>query len=309
MKVKQFFKHLFGGMAIGVGAAIPGVSGAAIAMILKIYNSIISSVNNLRKHFKDSMRILLPLAIGALIAVGVCIFVFDWAFEYAMFAIVCAFAGFLVGSFPGIKDEIKDAEKSNKNFIICVICAVFVILIGVLSIILGNQGFGVGEAFKDLNKNWWMYLVLIPVGALASVALTVPGLSGSLILVIIGFYMPLVTNAKDWISQLFHGDTSHLLNLILVILCFAVGCFIGIVLISKVMSKLLTKYHDPTYFGITGFVLGSIVVLFLNKDIFAYYQVWSKTIPIYIEIIIGVVLFIGSLILSYLLVRYQRKQK
>lgn len=318
MKVKNFFKNIAAGLAIGVGAAIPGVSGAAIAMIFKVYNSIIDSINNFRKNIKGSILVLLPILIGALLAVFGCIFAFDLAFRYMMFAIICVFAGFLIGSIPGITDEIKGAEKSKKNIIICVICGFFVLIIGILSIVLGSQGFGVSQLFNDLDKNWWMYLVLIPVGMLASVALTVPGLSGSLILVVIGFYLPLVNNAKEWISQLLSGNTSNLLHLILMILSFGIGCLLGIVLISKLMGKLLVKHHDATYFGIIGFVVASVVVLFLNNDIFNYYKTWAgidvgkqitAVLPIWAEIIIGVVLMIITAFLSYQLVKYQRKHK
>ena len=99
--------------------------------------------------------------------------------------------------------------------------------------------------------------------------------------------------------------------------CFAVGCVIGVVLISKLMSLLLKKFHDVTYFAIIGFILGSIAVLFFNYDIFNYYTVWAGRVvenihpmmPIYIEIPVGIIILLGATALSYLLVRYNRNNK
>ena len=107
----------------------------------------------------------------------------------------------------------------------------------------------------------------------------------------------------------------HLPHLLGMIGCFGVGCVIGVVLISKLMSFLLNKFHDVTYFAILGFILGSIFVLFFNYDIFNYYRVWAGAVieninpvmPIYVEIPVGLIILAGSAFLSYLLVRYNRK--
>ena len=112
--MKTFFKKLFAGIGIGVGAAIPGVSGAAIAVIFKIYEAIIWAVNNIRKQFKRAMSTLVPVLLGIIIAIIPCVIIFNKALESFVFGTVCAFAGFLIGSLPSVKDEIK-GEKITKN--------------------------------------------------------------------------------------------------------------------------------------------------------------------------------------------------
>ena len=189
MKIKEWFRKLVAGLAIGAGAAIPGVSGAAIAVIFHVYEDIIGAVNNFRKKFGWAITVLIPILIGILIAVAVCIVVFSYAFEYMMFVLICVFAGFLLGSFPGITDEVKGEPLNRKNIILIIAGALFVIALGVLNVIAGLNHFSV-EQFFNPQPAWWLYLVLIPVGAVAAVALTVPGLSGSLILLILGFYRP-----------------------------------------------------------------------------------------------------------------------
>lgn len=315
--MKQFFKRLVAGLGIGAGAAIPGVSGAAIALILHVYNDIIEAVNSFRKKFGWAIRVLIPILIGIMIAVITCIIVFHLAFEYCMFALICIFAGFLIGSFPGVTDEVKGVQITKKHIIAAVIAGVFVISLGILSVVLGSKGNGVAQAFQEMPI--WLYFVLIPVGAVAAVALTVPGFSGSLILLIIGFYRPLMDNATLWGKEILGVGTAqtwaHFPHLIGMISCFGVGCLIGVILISKLMTILLKKFHDITYFAIIGFILGSIVVLFFNYDIYNYYRVWSGVVieninpvmPIYIEIPVGLVILAGTAFLSYLLVKFNRK--
>ena len=318
MKVKEWFRRLIAGMAIGAGAAIPGVSGAAIAVIFHVYEDIINAVNNFRKKFGWAIKVLIPILLGVMLAVVVCIIVFSIAFEYMMFVLICLFAGFLIGSFPGITDEVK-GEKLNRKYVLLIVAgALFVIALGILNVIAGLNDFSVESLFLP-QPTWYLYLILIPVGAVAAVALTVPGLSGSLILLILGFYRPLVDNAKHWAGELLRGDFTHTLPLFGVIGCFAIGCLIGVVLVSKIMTVLLRKWRKETFFTIIGFIGGSILVLFCNSNIVSYYRVWADptlgdkytihpVLPMWLEIIIGVVVLALCAFLSYRLVVAQRKR-
>ena len=82
------------------------------------------------------------------------------------------------------------------------------------------------------------------------------------------------------------------------------------------MTYLLAKFRDNTFFAIIGFILGSIVVLFFNYDIFNYYLEWAghdivninQSLPIYAEIPIGIAVLIACMVGSYLLVRIERKK-
>ena len=315
MKVKEWFRRFFAGMAIGTGAAIPGVSGAAIAVIFRVYEDIINAVNNFRKKFGWAIAVLIPILIGVLLAVGICIVLFHLAFRHLMFVLMCLFAGFLIGSFPGITDEVKGEKITKKAIVLIVIGFIFVIVLGVLSVVVGVNGFSVAGLFADPIP-WWLYLVLIPVGAVAAVALTVPGLSGSLILLIIGFYRPLVDNAEAWAKATLQGDFSHTLPLLGVIGTFAIGCLIGVVVVSKIMNILLKKWRKETFYTIIGFIAGSVFVLFFNLEIFNYYRVWAgqaienidQILPMWAEILVGVAVLALCAFGSYHLVRAQRKK-
>ena len=305
----KFIKRLLAGMGIGVGAAIPGVSGAAIAVIFKVYEDIISAVNNFRKQFGYSIKVLIPILIGIVFAVIPCIYLFSLAFEHLMFVLLAAFAGFLLGSFPSITHEVKGVKITKKHYIIIAISVLFVIGLGVASVFLGPT-IKLNATFDEMPI--WLYFVLIPVGVLAAVALTVPGLSGSLILLVIGFYRPLVDHAKLWGGEIIHGSFINTPKLLLMVLTFGIGCLIGVILVSKIMTYLLKKDHDSTYFGIIGFIIGSFFVLFFNYEIYNYYLNWAgqpveeainPILPMYLELIIGFVVLIVAALGSYFLIK------
>ena len=313
----KFLKRLLAGMGIGVGAAIPGVSGAAIAVIFRVYEDIIDAVNNFRKKFGHAILVLIPILLGVVLAVIPCIYLFSLAFEHLMFVLICIFAGFLIGSFPSITEKVKGIKPNKLQIALIITGALFVIALGILSVAFGDK-LNIGGLFTNINSNWWLYLVLIPVGVLAAVALTVPGLSGSLILLVIGFYRPLVDSVKGWGSMCIHGDWSMIGPLLGVIGCFGLGCLIGVVLVSKVMTILLKKFRDNTFFTIIGFIAGSILVLFFNYQIFNYYLHWAgrttievinPVLPMWLEMLIGFIVLGACAFGSYMLVRLERKNR
>ena len=303
--MKKWLKTFLSGMAIGFGSAVPGVSGGTIAVIFGVYNKIIWAVSNLFKHFKEAFRLLLPTLLGVVLAIIPTIYLMDKALDSFVFGVVCIFAGFIIGSIPGIKDEVKDVKPNKVHIILLVVCALIAIGLGVASVLAKAD---VTSYFYATPK--WFYFVLIPVGFVASIALVVPGLSGGMLLLLMGFYAPLISYLTDTVKQCFQEHNwANFGNLIGILGCFLVGVVIGFFVISKIMHYLLSKYHDYTFYSIIGFVLGSVPALFFNFKIYEYYQKWAQGMvtPLYIEIPIGIVLLIGFTILSYMLVRYKRK--
>ena len=316
MKEKSWFRRFLAGIGIGTGAAIPGVSGAAVALIFRVYENIINAVNGFTKHIKKSIGTLLPILLGIFVAVVACIIIFDWAFEHCMFLLICLFAGFLIGSFPSVSCEVRGVPLNKKNVFIAILGGIIVLALGIASVILGNKGVNVASYFVDSESffgNWWIIIVLFFVGIVASVALTVPGFSGSLILLILGFYRPLIDSASSWGKQLIKGNFDNTGALLVMIIVFGIGCLIGVIFVSKVMTKLLEKHHDETYFAIIGFIIGSLFVLFINYQIWQYYLVWggahiegiNQSLKPDFEIPLGIIFIALFAFFSYMLVRAQ----
>lgn len=308
MKKKTWLKTLLSGIAIGIGSAIPGVSGGTIAVIFNVYQKIISAVSNIFKKFKESIIILLPVIIGLIIGLIPTIILVDKCLEKFLFGLICIFAGFIIGSIPKINSEVKNVKPSKNHIITFIITFLIVVALGVGSVLAKAD---VSAQFA--NPNWWFYLILIPVGFVASIALVVPGVSGGMILVLLGFYAPLIESTVSVAKQCIHGNWSLFGQQIGMLACFAIGVVGGFIVVSKIMNKLLTKHHDITFYGILGFIIGSIISLFINNQIWNYYKLWSNGgqgyLNMKIEIPIGIVLIFICAIGSYLLVKYSEKNQ
>ena len=311
MKKNNFFRFFLSGMGIGAGAAIPGVSGGTIAVIFKVFDKIIWAVSNLFKKFKEAIFILLPVVLGAVLAAVPCLILFKVALDGFVFGIVSLFAGFIIGSFPSITSEVKGVKIVPKHIILLIIALLFALAIGVCSVLFSDK-INLEEHFED--PEWWFYLVLIPVGMIASTAFIVPGISGSMILLVLGFYKPLLDSLSEYIKDF----PNHVVEIFGFVGALAVGAIIGILTISKFLRYLLDKHHDSTFFVIIGFIIGSTISLFINNDIYQYYLVWAGKeslhemqpwMPMYIEIPVGIVLLIGGAIGSFMLVKFSEKKQ
>ena len=179
------------GMAIGTAIIVPGVSGGTIALVFGAFKRIVDAVDNLfSKKFWSSLLILLPFLLGAIISVAALVFPFQLAFKYCLFSIVCLFAGFILGSIPGITDELKEKEPTKWNIIQLIVGFVLAGIIGVFSVIF-NFNEGINALFAE--RPWYLYLIIFVVGVFGSSGLIVPGFSGSMMLLVIAFYQPVLS--------------------------------------------------------------------------------------------------------------------
>lgn len=310
MKLKNWFKTFLAGAAMGVASAIPGVSGGTIAVIVGIYKKLIDAINNLFKKFVPSFLTLLPIALGVISAMIPCVIIFDYALEGFVFGIVSLFAGLIIGSFPSLVKEVTDEKPKRKHIVVLVITTLIAVGIGVLSALTGDF---INLEGNFLNPDFWFYLLLIPVGILASISLIVPGISGSMLLLVLGFYKPLISLAKDLMSNIIHGNFANFWQPVGLLCCFGIGVVIGFFTVAKFMSYLLNKHHRITFYGIIGFVIGSTIALYFNHEIFSYYQIWGSGnyvfIPMWLEIVLGLVLAAIGFVLTFLIGKYADKQK
>ncbi len=292
MKLKNFFADTARGAVIGVAMIIPGVSGGTLAVLMNVYDKLIGAISDLRSNFKQSVMFLLPILLGAVVAVAAMYFPLKFALDRAPFPTVMLFAGLMVGSCPSIlKDGIKRGFSPVHS---AAIILPFLAVVGICFIP------GLGEADLSLNMPVYGYFLLILIGAVASCALVVPGISGSMLLLIFGYYNAIF----DTVSAL-KTDFGHSL---LVLVCFAMGLIIGFFSIAKLMKFFMKKFPRGTNWAIIGFVLGSVPAIFItynhNFPSFAYH-----TLPV-AHIVVGTVLCVLGIAGTYVLTAFvEAKQK
>jgi putative membrane protein len=259
----QFISLFLKGLAIGTAAIIPGISGGTIAFMLGIYDDLIHAIVQIKKDLRQSLKVLIPSALGIFLAIGALTFPMGLAFEYAPLPTVSLFAGFIVGSLPTLRKALPKKFSFN-NWVYMLIPAIVAGLLGVFSVI-GKLDASVileGEAF-------FPKLILIVVGFLGVSAFVVPGISGSMLLLTIGFYEPVLNSLQRLIENLLNleGFVAEVINFSLL----GIGALIGFMVISLLMSLLFKKYKDQVNLTIYGFILGSIGAIFFNYKIVPIY--------------------------------------
>ena len=276
MRVKEFFKNLGCGAVIGVAVIIPGVSGGTLAVLLNIYDKLIAAVSNLRRDFKNSIKFLLPIALGMVIAFAAMYFPLQFALEYAPLPTVLLFVGLMLGSFPKLFKD-SAALGFKKIHIINVIIPLAAV-IGICFIP------NINSVNLGADMPVYTYFLLVVMGIVASCALVVPGVSGSMVLMIFGYYQPILDTVMGLFSNFGHS--------VLVLALFAVGIVVGFLSIAKLMKFLLDKFPRGTRWAIIGFVVGSIPAILIAFD-------YSSAPLDAIQLAIGAILCIAGVIASY----------
>ena len=226
------------GAVIGATMLIPGVSGGSMAMMLGIYDRLIMAVSSFWQHKRRSLLALLWFCAGA--GTGMFLFAKPLLSLLERFPLPAGF--FFVGAVAGGIPVVCRKAVTGRRFTWHVPAYVLlgVALVAGLSCLPGiHLAAGTGACQAP---------VLLLVGLVAAVALVLPGISVSYLLLLLGLYDPTI----QAINAL---DLGFLLPL-------AAGVLAGILLTTKVLERLMTRHPRPTYLVILGFVLASVPAVF-----------------------------------------------
>lgn len=260
----NFISYLLKGLAIGTAAIIPGISGGTIAFMLGVYDQIIDAIVSLRRHPKKSLELLLPVGVGVVVAIGLLTYPMGLALTYAPFPTITLFAGFILGSLPQLRKDLP-VTLNLRAWVMLVIPAIIAVLLGVFSVI------GELDATSVLTDNAFLpKLSLLVVGFLGVSAFVVPGISGSMLLLSIGFYEPVLASLRRLLDYVL--DMNRLLPEVINFGLLGVGALVGFVVISVLMKWLLTHHRQEVNLAVFGFILGSLVAIFYNYDMVPVYE-------------------------------------
>lgn len=234
------------GFAMGASDVVPGVSGGTIALILGIYNDLITNIGLGSKAlgrlcrgdvsgFVERMKsvdwlFLLPLAAGLGSAVAILASLIEAALHDHPETMAGLFFGLVIGSIVVAKDLFEGATALHVG-IVGVVGVVMFVLLGLQS----------GPVLDPSP------LMLIGAGSLAICAMILPGISGSFILLMIGMYAA-VLGAVDERAV---ADIAFV----------GIGAIIGLALFSSLLNHLLDRHHDLVMAVLIGLMFGSLRVL------------------------------------------------
>lgn len=227
------------GVVIGAAMLLPGLSGGTTAILLGIYDSMITAVSSFRKAPKKNLIFLATVVLGG--GVGILVFAKPLLYltEQWPFPMTYLFMGLVLGGVPVLWREGKIRRFSPGCIVFPLLGAALVIAIGYLP----------QDLFRLTgSRDFLGMLVLFLVGIALAVALVLPGISFSYMLLIFGLYQQALTAVENL-------DFGFLLPL-------ALGVVAGILLTTKLLERCMARFPQATYLMILGFVVGSL------KDVF-----------------------------------------
>ena len=249
--MKEKLTLVIKGFLIGVANIIPGVSGGTLAITLGIYEKLIGAISHFFKNLKENIKFIIPIGIGAFLSILLLSRVISFCLKEYTLATILFFIGLILGGIPLLNKKIKGHYKNVSNIIIFFLSFGFVI---VLSVLKGEN------VVSFANMNIINYIMLFLVGVVAAATMIIPGVSGSFVLMLLGYYKPIV----DTIGAL--TKFNNIWQNIMILVPFGIGVLVGIVAISKLLEFLFKKYEVKTYFGVMGFIMASIITIFTGAE-------------------------------------------
>lgn len=242
-KRKEYFLTIIKGAIVGGTMIVPGVSGGSMAMILGVYNKLITAVSSFLKSVKENAIFLSLFIVGAAVGLVVLSHPLLYLMDNFMRPFMYFFIGAVAGSIPMVYRQARVGEWTLRSSL----KQLFYLMIGMIIVLVfafmpDNTFTGTGLTLGD-NVALQLFT-----GVIAAVALVLPGISVSYMLVLMGIYDTTVAA----ISRL---DILYLMPM-------ALGVFLGIVLVTKLLENAMEKHPEPTYIIILGFMIGSIIQVF-----------------------------------------------
>ena len=273
-------KLILKGMVMGIANIIPGVSGGTMAVSMGIYDRFIHCLTHLFKEFKESMKFLIPLFIGIGIALVGLSFIIEPAFENFPLQTSCLFIGLIVGGLPAICKKVKG--KGVKVSYIIPFLIFFAIVVGMA--VLGEHE---GNA-ADLSFGLWSVIKLFLVGIIASATMVIPGVSGSMMLLLLGYYNPIISSIKNFVTALVSFDVQGILQGCGVLVPAGLGIVVGIFAIAKLIEVIFEKFPTQAYWAIIGLIVASPIAVLLSVGI-STVTIWSVLVSI-VTFVVGFVI-------------------
>lgn len=248
-------KDIFKGMVIGIANIIPGVSGGTMMVAMGIYDKLIHCITHLFSEFKKNIMFLLPIVIGMGIAIIGSSFGLEYLFENFPIQTNLLFIGLILGGLPAIWKKVKGNSIRVGHIIVGL---VFFIMVAGLAFMGEKEGNAASLTFSFVNV-----LKLFGVGIVASATMVIPGVSGSMILLLMGYYNPILTAINDFIRSLAAFDVDGILRGFGILVPFGIGVVFGIFAIAKLIEIIFDKFPLYAYWAIIGLIIASPVAVLL----------------------------------------------
>ena len=242
-KVVEYLKYFLCGLIFGTANVIPGVSGGTMLVVFGIFDRLTDAISGVKRIFKN-FPFLLTFGLGAGAGILVSAKVISQMFVSFGVQTNMFFIGLILGGIPLIY-RLGTAEKKPKPLCILpfVIAMAFVIALAVL------EKLNIFSLTAETVEGFDLVFSLKMVGsaALAAVTMIIPGISGSFVMMLLGVYETIIGALSTFNFY--------------VIIPFAIGAVVGIVVGAKLISMLIAKNRLMVYSALMGLVIGSVYAI------------------------------------------------
>ena len=264
----QYIKLALQGFIVGIGKIIPGVSGAVLAMLFGIYEKALKIISNPKKELKGNVLFMGVLGISILNAIIFGSNIIKRCLDNYYVQTMFLFIGMMVAGIKSLFQNIKGKKISKKGKTIAFAISICLVLISLIDI---N-----GES-STVPKSAFSLIMLFISGFVDIAASIIPGICGTALLMILGYYNTIISALGDIFNF------SNISYNLFVLIPFLLGMIVGAIIISKLVTHLFDKYKDQTNFTIFCFAVASIIILFVKTII----------VPLEtLELIVAIILFI-----------------
>lgn len=249
-------KNFLCGVAVGVANIIPGVSGGTLIVLLGLFDELMAAISDVFKigiSWKDrfkAIKFILQVGIGVVVGLVAFAKLLEFLFVRAEIQTIMWFVGLILFSIPVLKKNEMKGEKINWIYFI-----IGILIIGLLSYFVPSKD-EVIVPLQDIlakNLNLVYIITLILLGAISGATMIFPGVSGSMVLLVLGYYHLF----KGYVANVTSFEPKILIGLVFI----AIGVLIGIVLSAKLTNWLLKKYHNQTMSLIVGLIVMSAITI------------------------------------------------
>lgn len=254
-------KSILQGMVIGIANVVPGVSGGTLMVAMGIYDRLLHCITHLFGEFKENVKFLAPIALGMVIAVIAGTFGLEYFFGRFPLQTNLLFIGLILGGLPAIWSKVKHGSIRAGHIVAGMIAFSIVVTIAMLG---AGDRTAVDISFGSANV-----IKLTGVGIVAAATMVIPGVSGSMVLMLLGYYHPIIGSVNDLVRAFAERDTDAILQGLRFLVPFGIGLVVGVFLIAKLVEILFEKFPLHAYWAIIGLIAASPIAIFLiAKDNF-----------------------------------------
>ncbi|MDY0276451.1 MAG: DUF368 domain-containing protein [Acholeplasma sp.] len=247
----RLFIKIIKGTLVGLGSILPGISGGMIAAAFNIYKELIEALNNVTKKPIKAVLSIWEYLVGIVLGIAIGFVLIATVLKLFPIPITALFVGLILGGTPEVIKDIKKEKKRWYHYLITLVSILLMVMILMLKPADIYNTSGVA-----------LYLIYMVIGILTALSLIVPGLSGTMILMALGFYTYFTETVSNFIKAGIKFDFVTVFDNLIPVSIIALGGLLGLIVFAKIIHYFLHKQKLAFDMAVLGILIVSPINIF-----------------------------------------------